>query len=166
LRRAGPLLALACFAAACGSSPQGEGLTLEQINALGLAKDEKAPRPPPPPNLFGLEPLSAADVAATGVTDGCGLSIGGQPILVANPTGAFVKREGAVARLTVDGPVGSAGGFFQSEALSISVGELPEDPNRAAPPPGSARARINDRRTGSSSELRADWTCGRVAAAG
>ena len=145
--------------AACGSSEHGEGLTPEQMNALGLGSNRSV-EAPPSPDMIGLDPLNADDMASMAERPSCMLRVGGQPVLAAAQYSATVKRYGEVTQLRVDGPVGGTGGFFQNEVISISVGR-PRD--RAAPDQmasGPARARLNDRRRGTSSEVEADWSCG------
>ena len=158
LRRTG-VVSLALLLAACGPSGQERGLSEEEINALGLghnASTEKAPTP----SSIGLDPLAPEDLVAANMRPGCMLRVGGQPVLAAEQYRALVNRYGQRTELSVDGPVGATGGFFQNQNISVSVGR-PYD--RADPdqlPSGPARVRLNDRRQNTSTEVEADWSCG------
>ena len=150
---------LALLAAACGPSEQGRGLTEEEINALGLGGNVSAERAPTPATI-GLDPLTPDDIAGANIRPSCVLRVGGEPVLAAEQYDAVVSRYGQRTALRVEGPVGDTGGFFQNDDISISVGR-PQD--RADPdqlPTGPARARLNDRRRGTSNEVEADWSCG------
>ena len=152
--------AAALLLAACGSSdPRGEGLTDEQIEALSLEKAKGDPASGRP-DLLGLEPLVPADYADPALRGGCVLAVGNQPVLVTGPWAAVAKRNGRVRTLQVNGPISSAGAFFETEAMSISIGQPRERAAGPGPTPGIARARINDRRTGDSIEVEGSWRCG------
>ena len=145
--------------AACGPSQQDRGLTEEEINALGLGAN-KSEAVEPTPATIGLERVEPADLAAANLRPVCMLRIGGEPVLAAEQYRALVHRHGRAVELRVEGPVGATGGFFQNDAISVSVGR-PYD--RAEPDgvaTGPARARLNDRQRGSSTEVDADWSCG------
>lgn len=155
------VLALLAALPACGSDGDtpANGLTDEQIEALSLdkAKDEAGTGRP---DLLGLEPLAPADIADPGLRGGCTLSVGNEPYLVAGSRLAVAKRNGRSVSLTVNGPVNQAGAFFESDGMSISIGQPRSEAAGGAVPPGTARARINDRRMGNSVEAAGTWTCG------
>ncbi len=158
LWRSGAVGALLILAA-CGPSQQDRGLTEEEINALGLGAN-KSEAAAPTPATIGLEPIEPGDLVAANLRPICMLRVGGEPVLAAEQYRALVHRRGRAIELRVEGPVGATGGFFQNDAISISVGR-PYDrtaPNQVAT--GPARARLNDRRRGTSSEVDADWSCG------
>jgi hypothetical protein len=145
--------------AGCGPSQQDRGLTEEEINALGLGAN-KSVAAEPTPAMVGLEALEPSDLAEANLRPICMLRVGGEPVLAAEQYRALVNRRGRSIELRVEGPVGATGGFFQNEAISISVGR-PYDraqPDQVAT--GPARARLNDRRRGTSNEIDADWSCG------
>lgn len=149
----------ALLLAACGSGEQGRGLSEEEINALGLGAN-KSVAAEPTPSTIGLEPLEPGDLVAANLRPTCMLRVGGQPVLAAEQYRALAKRHGRKLELRVEGPVGATGGFFQNDAISVSVGR-PYD--RAEPDQvttGPARARLNDRQRGTSNEVDADWSCG------
>lgn len=154
--------ATAMLAGCSRASEEGGGLTPEQIEALGLANKADTPEAQVvagPPDLLGLQPLSDVDMAQARMVRGCLLVHAGQPMLAAIPYYGLVRRNGELVSLRADGPVGGSGGFFQTETLSISIGQIQAPPGEAALPGGSARARINDRRRGESTEVRAVWRC-------
>ncbi len=149
----------ALLLAACGSGEHGRGLSEEEINALGLGAN-KSVDAEPTPSTIGLETLEPGDLVAANLRPICMLRIGGQPVLAAEQYRALVNRRGRRIELRVEGPVGATGGFFQNDAISVSVGR-PYD--RSAPDQvaaGPARARLNDRPQGTSNEVDADWSCG------
>lgn len=156
--RAGAIGA-ALILAACGPSQQDRGLTEEEINALGLGTN-KSVAAAPTPGTIGLEALGPDDLTAANVRPICMLRIGGEPVLAAELYRALVNRRGRRIELRVEGPVGATGGFFQNDAISVSVGRPydPAEPDQVAT--GPARARLNDRRRGTSNEVDADWSCG------
>ncbi|HEY0326310.1 MAG TPA: hypothetical protein VGC46_10110 [Allosphingosinicella sp.] len=145
--------------AACGPSEQDRGLSEEEINALGLGSNKSAEVLPTPATI-GLDTLAADDLTAANVRPICMLRIGGEPVLAAEQYRAIVSRHGRRIELRVEGPVGGTGGFFQNDAISISVGRPYDrtEPNQVAT--GPARARLNDRQRGTSNEVDADWSCG------
>ena len=145
--------------AACGPSQHDRGLSEEEINALGLGANKSAEALPTPATI-GLDTLAADDLTAANVRPICMLRIGGEPVLAAEQYRALVSRHGRRIELRVEGPVGATGGFFQNDAISVSVGR-PYD--RAEPDQvttGPARARLHDRQRGTSNEVDADWSCG------
>ena len=145
--------------AACGPSQQDRGLTEEEINALGLGTNKSAATAPTPATI-GLEALEPGDLTAANLRPICMLRVGGEPVLAAEQYRALVNRRGRRIELRVEGPVGATGGFFQNEAVSISVGRPYDraEPDQVAT--GPARARLNDRRRGTSTEVDAEWSCG------
>jgi len=156
--RAGAICAVLTLAA-CGSSEQDRGLTEEEINALGLGANKSVSAEPTPATV-GLEAIEPGDLTAANLRPICMLRVGGEPVLAAEQYRALVHRRGRAIELRVEGPVGATGGFFQNEAISVSVGR-PYD--RTAPDQvaaGPARARLNDRQRGTSNEGDADWSCG------
>lgn len=145
-----------------GCSPGGDqasgGLTDAQIEALSLDKAKQVPNSLLP-DMLGLGELEPEDRNDPALRGGCILSIANQPLLLAGRYQGVVRRNGRVKRLQVNGPIGSTGAFLENEELSISIGQ-PRDGAGAAPRPGIARARINDRRNGNSTEVEANWSCG------
>lgn len=156
--RSGAVCAVSILAG-CGPSQQDRGLTEEEINALGLGANKSVAAEPTPATI-GLEPIEPGDLTAANLRPICMLRVGGEPVLAAEQYRALVHRRGRVLELRVEGPVGATGGFFQNEAISISVGRPYDraEPDQVAT--GPARARLNDRRRGTSNEVDADWSCG------
>jgi hypothetical protein len=152
--------ALSALLAGCGSDrTASEGLTDEQIEALSLGK-AKEKGGTGRPDLLGLEPLAPNDFADPALRGGCTLSVANEPYLVAGPWAAVAKRNGRVLTLTVNGPVSHAGAFFETDTMSVSIGQPRSERAAGATPPGTARARINDRRFGTSVEAAGTWACG------
>ena len=149
----------ALLLAACGSGEQGRGLSEEEINALGLGANKSVAAEPTPVTI-GLETLEPGALPAANLRPICMLRVGGEPVLAAEQYRALVSRHGRKVELRVEGPVGATGGFFQNDAISVSVGRPYDraEPDQVAT--GPARARLNDRRRGTSNEVDADWSCG------
>ena len=145
--------------AACGSGEHGRGLSEEEINALGLGAN-KSEAVEPTPATIGLEPLEPGDLVAANLRPICMLRGGGLPVLAVEQYRALINRHGRRVELRVEGPVGATGGFFQNDAISISVGRPYDrtEPDQVAT--GPARARLNDRQRSTSNEGDADWSCG------
>ncbi|MFN3725429.1 MAG: hypothetical protein ACK4SZ_03910 [Allosphingosinicella sp.] len=156
--RAGAVCAILILAG-CGPSQQDRGLTEEEINALGLGANKSVAAEPTPATI-GLETLEPGDLTAANLRPICMLRVGGEPVLAAEQYRALVSRHGRKVDLRVEGPVGATGGFFQNDAISVSVGRPYDraEPDQVAT--GPARARLNDRRRGTSNEVDADWSCG------
>ena len=161
LERAAAGAALLIALAGCGSrgDNSGNGLTDAQIEALSLGK-AKNKGSTGRPEMSGLEPLTPADVSDPALRGGCALVVANESYLVAGPWNAVARRNGRLLTLQVNGPVSQAGAFFETEAMSISIGQPRGVQGSAPPPPGTARARINDRRMGNSLEVEATWRCG------
>lgn len=153
--RAALLLPLLLTAAGCGQD-QAAPPSTDQIRQLATPKVERIE------DRMRLDPLTFAELEQAGVTGaGCDFSVGDRVLLAATMGGAVVKYNGAIVRLRQSGPLGEMGGFFESQALTASIGRT-----QGAGTTGGesisrpARVKITDRRAGEARELAGIWSCG------
>lgn len=144
------ILSWIVLAAGCGQEkPLPEGPDLDEIQRLSTPSDNS----PPPGWSVRLEPLEATP----GET--CRFGAGEHILLASDGVGARARMRGEERRLTLSGPIGPTGGFFEDRQISISVGRVASTGASVQGPAQQARLTITNRRTGEEGRIGGIWTC-------